>query len=73
VCSSGAGLQRLHGLRPAVVHGEERPRLRHHVQPPVDDHGGHPRVLHLRSEPVLWQVKDGPDGKLSVSVKFSFA
>jgi hypothetical protein len=40
VCSPGAGLQRLHGLRPAVVHGEERPRLRHHVQPPADDHGG---------------------------------
>ena len=46
-CSSGIRLQWLHGLRSAMVHREEGPRLRHHVQPSLLDHGGNPGLLHV--------------------------
>jgi hypothetical protein len=52
----GPRLQRLHGVRAALVHREERPRLRHHVQPPLHHHGRHPGLLHLRRKPIRREV-----------------
>jgi hypothetical protein len=53
---SGNCLQRLHILRSAVVHPEERSRLRYHVWSLSSNHGGHAGLFHVRRKPIHRKV-----------------